>query len=195
MRMYAVVFQDMAAVESRIPLCTDDMKAAHDTIQSLALSKWAEVTGGKGDQEEARAAMRKAVEDDTTIGVTLPGESNDTSLPWLLCHASGVKVLEDGNTVAALFIMEVERTMLSMSAQACVATDYAYENLRTSVLYRLQETYPDADMSAENAQKLVDTIASSAEKNIGYGCDEDWSVDEAFRERKKEIIEVFGEED
>lgn len=84
--------------------------------------------------------------------------------------------------------------MLSMSAQACVAADYAYENLRTSVLYRLQETYPDADMSGEEVQKLVDVIASSAEKDIGYGCDEDWSMDEEFRVHKKKIIEVFGEE-
>ena len=192
MRMYAVVLQNMAAMESRIPLCTDDMKAALDTVQSLALSKWAEVTGGKGDQEEARSAMRKAVENDTTTCVTLPGESNDVSL---LCHANGTKVLENGDVVTALFIMEVERTMLSMSAQACVAADYAYENLRTSVLYRLQETYPDADMSGEEVQKLVDVIASSAEKDIGYGCDEDWSMDEEFRVHKKEIIEVFGEED
>lgn len=192
MKMYAVVLQGMTEMKSEIPLCTDDMQAARDNMQSRALSKWLDAANGKCDPKEAQAAMQKAVENDTTICVTLPGENNDASL---LCSANGVKVLEDGDVVIALCVIEVEQTMLSMPAQACVATDYAYENLRTSVLYRLQETYPDADMSCEKAQKLVEVIVSSAEKDIGYGCDEDWSVDEAFRERKKEIIEVFGEED
>lgn len=103
---------------------------------------------------------------------------------------SGIRFQETGGTNIQWTVREIGSIQLGKTSMADIADGYNYELVRTSVLYSLRDRYPGLDETPQSVQELIDNLASRAYKDIGVGCDEDWSVDEAFRTMANEVRQI-----
>lgn len=211
MDMYAVVkvWQVNGQTKVAIPFCADSVSAVQEERDRLLANRApgtviaiVEVENyqlsmvGMGDVADSyryflKGAKMMAIDQGVKVIMTCPRCGNST---WI--HR------DDGFECAACGEFSYPEDMSSKvdesesgAANNSTTGSNAFERLRTSVLYRLQERYPGLDEASIEVQQLMDELADHANKNIAKGADEDWSLDEAFRALGETIAKVCVEED
>lgn len=171
------------------PLCDDIIQTVKDLVPDPeAFVGEARVTG------EVRAPE---------YGLTMSAEDEDACVAILYAyetHRGITKVTRSMKWVIA----PCENVSLSKTDMSSIASDYDYEVRKAMVRDRLRNMMTDAgatdDLNAMEAREaemsvswytirdLIDDLVHDISKSIDdYGCDEDWSIDDAFKEHDDAI--------
>lgn len=187
MVFHAVIETNRITGSVTIPFCSDSYNAALNKSKELALLWWEQKTDKKGSFPWLATTLDDLVDNERTCRIEVPLEHSS------ICLAAGngkIALLTPDAPAVDWIIRKVEDIDFSNSAKAEISDSYDYELIRTSVLSSLKARFPDLDESTKSVQELIDRLTCHARKNIGCGCDEDWSINEAFREMDKEICRV-----
>ena len=100
------------------------------------------------------------------------------------------RLLADRAPGTIVAMAEVGSCELSKAGMLDISETYDYECVRTSVLYSMRDRYPGLDETCPEVQELIGNLADHAFADVSKGADEDWSVDEAFRYFKRDVINI-----
>lgn len=189
MKLYAIVEQNQNRNSGAIsvPFCLDSYDEAMKKVKELALSLLPQKAPKGSNFPWLSAALDDLVDNERECRV----EASSGNFVFSFSHVpSGIRFQETGGTNIQWTVREIGSIQLGKTSMADIADGYNYELVRTSVLYSLRDRYPGLDETPQSVQELIDNLASRAYKDIGVGCDEDWSVDEAFRTMANEVRQI-----
>lgn len=189
MKLYAIVEQNQNRNSGAIsvPFCLDSYDEAMKKVKELALSLLPQKAPKGSNFPWLSAALDDLVDNERECRV----EASSGNFVFSFSHVqSGIRFQETGGTNIQWTVREIGSIQLGKTSMADIADGYNYELVRTSVLYSLRDRYPGLDETPRSVQELIDNLASRAYKDIGVGCDEDWSVDEAFRTMANEVRQI-----
>lgn len=184
MKLYAVITAGTGPASIlEVPLACPERGKAVAEMKRLALTEWETVT--KKSSGTWLGTMLDGIVDkneDYEIVIRLNG------VDYGFAYADGtVRLAVDRIPHRAWSVREIGSVELDAAAMADVSEDYEYENIRTSVKYSFTDRFPGADIESGPVREIIDVLADLAAEYVREGCDEDWSVDEAFRRKAKEV--------
>lgn len=184
MQLYAVVYSSPVLVRAAVPCVCDDKDNAVDAMKGLVVAKWRELNQNAPSFPWFEAMLDDLIANRNNCCVTLPAADKEYGL---VCTEDSVRIKAHGTVYAEWSVHEVGRVDVGTGTLADASEDYEFKNVRTTVEYEIQGRFPDADMESESVKYLVANIATLAQGFMQNGFNEEWAVEQAFKEKAGEV--------
>lgn len=184
MKLYAVITTGTGPADMlAVPLACPERGKAIAEMKRLALAEWETVT-----KKSSGSWLGTMLDDIMDKNENYEIVIHLNSVDYGFAYANGtVRLAVDRILHRAWSVREIGSVELDAAAMADVSEDYEYRSIRTSVEYSFADRFPGADVESGPVRKIIDALADLAAEHVREGCDEDWSVDEAFRQKAKEV--------